>query len=82
MLWENQKLNLLIYNKKLQNKLSITIEDYKNLSQRYKVSEERGKGKEYIKNTNILIFEGEYKNGKRNGKGREYYKNGNCKFEG
>jgi len=32
--------------------------------------------KEYILNTNILIFEGEYLNGKRSGKGREYYNDG------
>ena len=35
-----------------------------------------GNGKEYILNTNALLFEGEYLNGKRNGKGKEYYKNG------
>ena len=29
-------------------------------------------GKEYLLNTDRLIFEGGYKNGKRNGKGKEY----------
>ena len=83
ILWENKKLNLIIYNKKLQNKISLTIEDYKNLSQRYKVAEKNGKGKEYLINTNIIIFEGEYKNGKKNGKGKEFYdEDGKLKFEG
>ena len=82
ILWENKKLNLIIYNKKLQNKISLTIEDYKNLSQRYKVAEKNGKGKEYLINTNIIIFEGEYKNGKKNGKGKEYARDGTLKFEG
>ena len=37
-----------------------------------KEGERNGKGKEYLKGTNILIFEGEYRNGKKHGKGEEY----------
>jgi len=33
-----------------------------------KIIGKNGKGKEYIINTYIIIFEGEYLNGKRNGK--------------
>ncbi len=71
-LHENQKLNIIIVNKKLQKKLSVDIEDYKRVNGRYKIVENNGKGKEYKINSNILIFEGEYVNGKRNGKGKEY----------
>ena len=45
-LTEKQKLKLLLYNKKLQNKLEITKKNYKNISKRYKIGERNGKGKE------------------------------------
>jgi len=67
---EKQKLNMIIYNKELQKKCLVDIEDYKKLSLKYKVGERNGKGKEYIKDTKRLIFEGEYLNGKRNGIGK------------
>ena len=79
---EKQKLNVAIYNKELQKMLSVNIEDYKELSGKYKIGEKNGKGKEYILTTNELIFEGEYLNGRRNGKGKEYYNNGKIKIEG
>jgi len=74
--------NLIIYNKYLQTVLKINIEDYKKISGKYRISEKDGKGKEYILNTNILIFEREYLKGKRYGKGKEYKKNGELVFEG
>ena len=77
-----QKLNLILYNKKLQKKLGVGIENYKKASGKYKEAEENGKGREYKLNTNELIFEGEYKNWKKNGKGKEYYSNGILRFEG
>ena len=46
-----------------------------------KMGERNGKGKEYNKYSDELVFEGEYLNGKRNGKGKEYY-DGELKFEG
>ena len=79
---ENQKLYLIIYNKHLQKKFGININDYKGKIGRYKKGERNGKGKEYNISTNILLFEGEYLNGRRNGKGKEYYSNGKLKFEG
>ena len=82
MLWTNKKLDMIKYNKKLQNKLQLNIEDYKNISKRYKLAEANGFGKEYIKNTEIIIFDGNYLNGRKNGKGKEYYTNGNIKFDG
>jgi len=74
---ERQKLNLIIYNKNLQNKLDTTIKDYKRISTKYKEGRRNGKGKEYDKSTNII-----YLNGKRNGKGIEFYSNNKIKFEG
>ena len=79
---KKQKLNMIIYNKRLQNILGVDIEDYKKISGKYKIGEKNGIGKEYILNTNILIFEGEYLNGKRNGKGKEYNNNGDLIFKG
>ena len=59
LLCEIKKLDLLIYNKQLQNKMKINIENYKNIRYKYKIAERNGKGKEYIINTNIIIFEGD-----------------------
>ena len=78
---EKQKLNMLIYNKQLQRKFGINIENYKKASVKYKVGERNGKGKEY-NNNGKLIFEGEYLNGKRNGKGKDYDYDGCLEFEG
>ena len=75
----NKKLEIIIYNKQLQDILGININDYKNVNKRYKIGGKNGKGKEYILGTNTLFFEGEYLNGKRNGKGIEYYESGEIK---
>ena len=77
-----QKLNLILYNKELQKIIGVDIEDYKKASGKYKVAERNGNGREYLLNTNILLFEGEYLDWIRNGKGKEYYLNGNISFEG
>ena len=79
---EKKKLEIIIYNKDLQKKLDLNIEDYKRISKRYRDGERNGKGKEYDISTDVMLFEGEYLNGKRNGKGKEYYINGKLKFEG
>ena len=65
LLCENKKLDMIIYNKKLQKIFEINIDIYKNKSHKYIIGERNGIGKEYLKNTNILIFKGEYKNGKK-----------------
>ena len=67
------QLKILKYNKSLQNKIDITLMNYKLLSERYIVQEEDGKVKELSLFDNQLLFEGEYLNGKRNGKGKEYF---------
>ena len=81
-LCENQKLNIIIYNKHMQKQLDINIKDYIRISGKYKEGERNGKGKEYIKNTEILIFEGNYLKGRRNGKGKEYNFDGELRYEG
>ena len=77
-----KKLKLIIYNKQLKNKLGIDIDLYKKTSGRYKIGKKDGLGKEYILNTEILLYEGRYKNGKRNGYGKEYNDKGNLIFKG
>ena len=79
---KKKKLNIIIYNKYLQTKFDIKIEDYKRISGRYKEGERDGKGKEYDILSKEVLFEGEYLNGKRNGKGKEYSKYGELKFKG
>ena len=82
---EKTKLEIIKYNKHLQNILEIKLINYKFLSQYYIIYETNRKGKEYYGEYDFLRFEGEYLNGKRNGKGKEYYYdyyNSNLIFEG
>ena len=66
-----KELEIIKYNKQLQEKFKLNINDYKKVSGKYKIGEKNGKGKEYILNTEILIFEGKDSNRKRNGKGNK-----------
>ena len=83
-------MELIKYNKKIQNKLDINIIDYKLSNKKIIIYEDNEhylnrKGKRKVKeynNEGKLIFEGEYLNGKRNGKGKEYDYKGNLIFEG
>ena len=77
-----KELEIIKYNKQLQEKFKININDYKKVSGKYKIGEKNGKGKEYILNTKILIFKGEYSNGKRNGNGKEYSDEDKLLYEG
>ena len=72
---ERNKLKLVRYNKSLQNKLQISLINYKIFSGKYIIYEKEGKVKEYNLSNDNLIFEGKYINGKKNGKGKEYYPN-------
>ena len=47
-LWEIKQLDLIKYNKKMQIKCELNIENYKKASQKYLIVEKNGKGKEYI----------------------------------
>ena len=78
---ERIKLDIAIYNKTLQEKLELKIDDYKEFSGKIKKGERNGYGEEYDCDKNSLLFEGEYKDNKKNGKGKEY-DNGDLIFEG
>jgi len=64
------------------NFFQVNIKNYKKISGKYKIGEKIGKGKDYLIESNKLIYEGEYLNGKRNGKGKEYDDDGQLIFEG
>ena len=71
-LYINKRLKIIIYNKKYQKLFKIGIEEYKEVSGRYKIGGNSGTVKEYSLISELLVFEGEYLNGERNGKGKEY----------
>ena len=75
-----KKSKLIKYNKKFQNKIDITLNNYKYYSGKYIIYEKNGIGKEYYGEDDILLYEGEYLNGEKNGKGKEYA-NGKLIFE-
>ena len=79
---EKIKLKLIKYNKNLQSKVDITLNNFKFYSGSYIIYEKNGKGKEFLGYNDILKNEGEYLNGEKNGKVKEYYSNGKLKFEG
>ena len=83
---ERKILNIIHFNKKLQNLWNISLINYKFLSGKYKVYDNNGKGngygKEYDGFSDELIFEGKYLNRKRHGKGKEYDTNGKLIYEG
>ena len=73
-----KKLEIIHYNKRIQNKLGINLKNYKYLTGKYL------KYETLVKEYNLdddLIYEGEYLNGKRNGIGKEYDYSGKLKFE-
>ena len=79
---EKNKLDIIKYNKNMQNILDISLINYKFFSDRYIIFEKNGKGKEYDNYNDSLVFEGEYLKGKRNGKGKEYWYRYKLRFEG
>ena len=71
---------MALYNKELQKIHSVKFIDYIDFNLKSKIVEKNGKGKEYLRYSDALIFEGEYLNGKKwNGNG--YNKNGNLEFQ-
>ena len=79
---EKRKLKLIKYDKDLQNKIDISLNNYKFYSGKYIIYEEKGKGKEFKGVNDKLIYEGEFLNGERNGKGKEYNNYGELIYEG
>ena len=68
---QRKHLNIIKYNNKLKTLLNYDINQYKALSQKYIEYFKNGIIKEYLTESNELIYEGEYLNGKRNSKGKE-----------
>ena len=68
---EKQKLDLIKYNKTLQNYININLYNYKLFSGKFIEYGLNGKGKEYDYNGHLL-YEGVFLNGKKNGYGKEY----------
>ena len=60
---EKKKLEIIKYSLYFQNILEIGLENYKSCCEKYITYEENGKGKEYLKKYDRLMFEGEYLNG-------------------
>ena len=70
---DERKLLLVKYNNKIKNIFNIELNDYKYLSGKYFIGKRNGKGKEYNRYDDKLLFEGDYIDGKSNGYGKEYY---------
>ena len=66
-----KKMNIIVYNKKIQRKMGLNITDFMRFSGRYRV-EEDDKIKDYSSYDHRLLFEGQYANRKRNGDGKEF----------
>ena len=81
LLSEVTKLEMVKYSKSIQDKLNISLINYRIYSRKYIIGKKSGLCKVYDYKDN-LIFEGEYLNGKKNGKGKEYNKYGELLFEG
>ena len=79
---EINKLQILKYNKILQNKIGIKLINYKLFKGIYIQYKSRENVKEYYGDSGNLRYVGTYFNGKRNGKGIEYYENGKLMFKG
>ena len=77
---QKTKLKIAKYNKNLQNKININLNNYKFFTRKHIEYETKKKGKEYYGYDDKLLYEGEYLNGERNGKGYEYCYN--LKYEG
>ena len=57
---EETKLKIVNYNKNLQNKLNISLVNYRLYTNKYIIHEKNNKAKEYNIYTKKLIFEGDF----------------------
>ena len=78
---DERKLEIIKYNKTLQNKININLINYKIYSGKYLIYDKYGIVREY-NYLDKLVFEGKYSNGKRNGIGKEYFFKGGIKYIG
>ena len=65
LLGKDKKLKVITYSTKMKKILGICLDDYKKRSLKVFVGERNGIGKEYKKDTNIIVFEGQYLKGKK-----------------
>ena len=72
-------LSMIIHNKLIQSQSDISLQDYKNASNYY-IIKENDISKIYLKDSDILIFEGKYQKGQKI-EGKEY-KNDQLSFKG
>ena len=79
---EGIKLKMAKYNLHIQNKLNLSILDYKSFFGTYTIYEGDGINREYYGYNDQILFEGEYLNGQRNGNGTLYNEDGVIIFEG
>ena len=79
---EEIKLEIIRYNKNLQDKLDIGFINYKTFSDNYIIFESENKIKEYNDKNDKLIYKGNFSKGNKNGKGKEFDYKGNLIFEG
>ena len=68
---DNKKLDLIRYNKRLQQQVDINLIDYQIYNGNYIVYETKTKGKEYD-HSGALLYDGDFLNFKKHGKGKEY----------
>ena len=80
-LYEGIKLKIIKYNKNLQNKLNLSLTNYRRFSGRY-IIKENNKIKIFNSSNNQLLFIGYHINGIRVGKGKEYNERGYLLFKG
>ena len=67
---KRRSLDIISHNKRIQKKIKLTLEDYKNISGKYIKHEREKLGFEeydwvYTKDTNYIIFKGKYFRGKK-----------------
>ena len=58
-------MGIIIYNKNIQKKLNIAIEDYKTFCKKYKEGTLNGLEFKFLKETKRLVFAENYKNNKK-----------------
>ena len=80
-LYRGTLLKLVKYNKNLQNKIEISLYNFKIFTGKKILYENNIYGKEYDRDGELL-YEGEFLNGQRHGKGIEYNFHGETIFEG
>ena len=73
LLEKKTKLGMIKYNKIMQTKFELNIDDYKKESGRYIKGERNGKGKEYKLVNDQIVFEGEYQMGKEMEKEKNFF---------